>query len=111
MVSFQSCLRWYHSLSSSSIFSRYPKIQHDHELVETICDTMRAASMNYDDPHQVEEVLDKRLEESHHHALHGSHALQSVADALPAIGIVAAIATPPGISLASVFCQIGRAHV
>ena len=26
---------------ASSIFSRYPKIQHDHELVETICDTMR----------------------------------------------------------------------
>ena len=76
---------------ASSIFSRYPKIQHDHELVETICDTMRAASMNYDDPHQVEEVLDKRLEEAHHHALHGSHALQSVADALPAIGIVAAV--------------------
>ena len=76
---------------ASSIFSRYPKIQHDHELVETICDTMRAASMNYDDPHQVEEVLDKRLEEAHRHALHGSHALQSVADALPAIGIVAAV--------------------
>jgi chemotaxis protein MotA len=76
---------------ASSIFGRYPKIKADHELVETICDTMRAASMNYDDPHQVEEVLDKRLEEAHHHALHGSHALQSVADALPAIGIVAAV--------------------
>jgi len=75
----------------SSIFGRYPKIQHDHEAVELICDTLRAASMNYDDPHQVEEVLDKRMEEAHHHALHGSHALQSVADALPAIGIVAAV--------------------
>jgi chemotaxis protein MotA len=75
----------------STIFGRYPKIQHDHEMVETICDTFRAASMNYDDPHQVEEVLDKRLEASHHHALHGSHTLQTVADALPAIGIVAAV--------------------
>lgn len=75
----------------SSIFGRYPKIQHDHELVETVCDTMRAASMNYDDPHQVEEVLDKRMEAHHHHALHASHALQSVADSLPAIGIVAAV--------------------
>jgi chemotaxis protein MotA len=75
----------------STIFGRYPKIQHDHEVVELICDTLRAASMNYDDPHQVEEVLDKRMEEAQHHAMHGSHALQSVADALPAIGIVAAV--------------------
>ncbi|MEO8240686.1 MAG: flagellar motor stator protein MotA [bacterium] len=75
----------------SSIFGRYPKIQHDHAVVELICDTLRAASMNYDDPHQVEEVLDKRMEEALAHALHGSHALQSVADALPALGIVAAV--------------------
>ena len=75
----------------SVIFGRYPKIQHDHEAVDLICDTLRVASMNYDDPHQVEEVLDKRMEEAHHHALHGSHALQSMADALPAIGIVAAV--------------------
>ena len=75
----------------SSIFNRYPRIQHDHEVVELICDTLRAASMNYDDPHQVEEVLDKRMEQAQLHALHGSHALQTVADGLPAIGIVAAV--------------------
>ncbi len=75
----------------SSVFGRYPRIQHDHEAVDLICDTLRAASMNYDDPHQVEEVLDKRMEVSHHHAMHPSHALQTVADALPALGIVAAV--------------------
>ncbi len=75
----------------SAIFGRYPKIQHDHETVDLICDTFRAASMNYDDPHQVEEVLDKRMENNHNHALHSSHALQSMADALPALGIVAAV--------------------
>jgi chemotaxis protein MotA len=75
----------------SGIFSRYPKIQHDHETVDLICDTFRAASMNYDDPHQVEEVLDKRMENSQNHALHSSHALQAMADALPALGIVAAV--------------------
>jgi chemotaxis protein MotA len=75
----------------STIFSRYTKIQHDHEVVELICDTLRAASMNYDDPHQVEEVLDKRMEQAQHHAMHGSHALQTIADGLPAIGIVAAV--------------------
>lgn len=75
----------------STIFKRYPKIQQDHETIDLICDTLRAASMNYDDPHQVEEVLDKRMETAQHHALHSSHALQSMADALPALGIVAAV--------------------
>lgn len=77
--------------NDSTIFGRYPKIQHDHETVDLIADTFRAASMNYDDPHQVEEVLDKRVEASLTHALHSSHALQSIADALPALGIVAAV--------------------
>src|SRR5690606_11577940 len=65
---------------TSEIFLRYPKIQADHESVELICDTLRSASMNYDDPHQVEEVLEKRMEANLHHALHGSHALQTMAD-------------------------------
>ena len=77
--------------NNSAIFSKYPKIQADHDVVDLICDTLRAASMNYDDPHQVEEVIDKRLEAQKHHALHTSHAVQVVADALPALGIVAAV--------------------
>jgi chemotaxis protein MotA len=75
----------------SSIFSKYEKILKDDEAVALICDTMRSASMNYDDPHQVEEVLEKRMEANMHHALHSSHALQTVADGLPALGIVAAV--------------------
>ncbi|MFN3936848.1 MAG: flagellar motor stator protein MotA [Gemmobacter sp.] len=79
------------SPAGSPIFARYPRILADHEAVDLICDTLRAASMNYDDPHQVEEVLDKRMETLKHHTLHSSHALQTVADALPALGIVAAV--------------------
>ncbi|MDX1742014.1 MAG: flagellar motor stator protein MotA [Ruegeria sp.] len=79
------------SPESSSLFATYPKIQADKEAVDLICDTMRSASMNYDDPHQVEEVLDKRMEANFHHAMHSSHALQTVADGLPALGIVAAV--------------------
>ena len=75
----------------SAIFARYPRILTDREAVALICDTMRSASMNYDDPHQVEEVLEKRMEANAHHALHSSHALQTVADGLPALGIVAAV--------------------
>ena len=77
--------------AGSEIFGRYPRIQGDRDAVELICDTMRSAAMNYDDPHQVEEVLDKRIEGRLHHALHSSHALQTVADGLPALGIVAAV--------------------
>lgn len=75
----------------SSIFSRYSKILSDAEATALICDTLRSASMNYDDPHQVEEVLEKRMEANLHHSLHSSHALQTTADALPALGIVAAV--------------------
>lgn len=77
--------------AESPVFGRYPRIAADREAVELICDTMRAAAMNYDDPHQVEEVLEKRLEAHLHHAMHSSHALQTVADGLPALGIVAAV--------------------
>ena len=79
------------SPATSAIISKYPRIQHDHEAMEFICDTLRAASMNYDDPHQVEEVMDKRMEATLHHAMHSSHALQTMADGLPALGIVAAV--------------------
>jgi chemotaxis protein MotA len=76
---------------TSLIFGRYPKILSDHEAVELICDTMRSASMNYDDPHQVEEVLEKRMEANYQHAMHPVHALTQMADGLPALGIVAAV--------------------
>jgi chemotaxis protein MotA len=47
--------------------------------------------MNYDDPYQVEEILEKRMDANVHHSMHSSHALQTVADGLPALGIVAAV--------------------
>ena len=75
----------------SAIFNKYPKIAADKEAVALICDTLRSASMNYDDPHQVEEVLEKRIEANEHESLHSTHALQTVADGLPALGIVAAV--------------------
>jgi len=75
----------------SSIFRIYPKILKDEEAVALICDTLRSASMNYDDPMQVEEVLSKRIEKSYAEALHSAHTLQMMADGLPALGIVAAV--------------------
>lgn len=76
---------------NSAVFNRYPRVLADPEAVDLICDTMRSAAMNYDDPHQVEDVLEKRMEANHHHAMLPPHALQQMADGLPALGIVAAV--------------------
>ena len=75
----------------SAIFSHYPKILHDHFAIDMICDTLRMISMNLDDPHQVEDMLEKQLEKHHHEALGPSHAVGGLADGLPALGIVAAV--------------------
>ena len=77
--------------NDSSIFQRYPKITKDHFAVDFICDTLRMMTMNLEDPHQVEDAMEKQLEKHHHEGLAPAHALQSLADALPALGIVAAV--------------------
>ncbi|HEX7759966.1 MAG TPA: flagellar motor stator protein MotA [Caulobacteraceae bacterium] len=75
----------------STIFSRFPKILKDHFAVDFICDTLRMMTMNLEDPHQVEDAMETQLEKHHHEALAPSGALQNMADALPALGIVAAV--------------------
>ena len=77
--------------AESPIFQAYPKILADGGAVAMICDAIRMSMMNYDDPHQLEDVLEKQLEGRLHHNLHSSHAVQAVADGLPALGIVAAV--------------------
>ena len=56
-----------------------------------ITDTLRSASLNYDDPYQVEDMLGRRIGLMRHEGMHVPHALQNMADALPALGIVAAV--------------------
>ena len=75
----------------SSIFNRFPKITHDHFAVDFICDTLRMMTMNLEDPHQVEDTMERQLEKHHHEAMAPAGALQNMADALPALGIVAAV--------------------
>lgn len=75
----------------STVFQRYPRIAGDNEATEIICDTIRSILMNFNNPHQVEELLEKQLEAMHHDRMHGAHALQKMADGLPALGIVAAV--------------------
>lgn len=75
----------------STLFQQYPRILASATFVELICDTIRSMTMNFDDVYQVEELLDKQLDWMKEDSLHGSHALQNMADALPALGIVAAV--------------------
>jgi chemotaxis protein MotA len=75
----------------STIFQKYPKVLKDHFAVDFICDTLRMMTMNLEDPHQVEDAMEKQLEKHHHEHLDNAHALQNLADALPALGIVAAV--------------------
>jgi chemotaxis protein MotA len=75
----------------SSIFQRYPRISKDHFALDFICDTLRMMTMSLEDPHQVEGAMEKQLEKHHHEALLPAHALQNMADGLPALGIVAAV--------------------
>jgi chemotaxis protein MotA len=77
--------------AESTIFQNYPKIIKDHFAVDLICDTLRMMTMNLEDPHQVEDAIEKQLEKHHHEGHKASHAIQTMADALPALGIVAAV--------------------
>jgi len=77
--------------TESTIFGQYPKIAGDHFAADLICDTLRTLTMGMENPMQIEEMIDKQLEKHHHEAVGPGHALQGMADGLPAIGIVAAV--------------------
>ena len=76
---------------NSALFKKYPKILNDHLAINMICDTLRNMSMRHEDPHQVEAYLENLLEKVEEEHMEPSHALQGVADGLPAYGIVAAV--------------------
>jgi chemotaxis protein MotA len=75
----------------SAAFKHFPKIMADHHTTALICDYLRMIGMNADDPHQIEDLMGRELKKTLHEELHGSHAIQTMADALPALGIVAAV--------------------
>lgn len=75
----------------SSIFSQFPKLQKDHFAIDLITDSFRMLALQFDDPFQAEDLINKKIKKHHHEALGPAHSIQKVADALPAIGIVAAV--------------------
>jgi chemotaxis protein MotA len=76
---------------SSTIFQKYPKVLGDHHLLDFITDCLRLMIGGNMNPHELEAVLEAELETHHKEAHEPSHAIQKVADGLPAFGIVAAV--------------------
>lgn len=78
---------------SSTLFAEFPRLLANHALVDLICDTLTliVVSSGTLEVHAVEEVMDNAMK-THFHEMHEpQHALQTLADALPALGIVAAV--------------------
>jgi chemotaxis protein MotA len=75
----------------SAAFQKFPKVLGNHFATTMICDYLRMVGMNADDPNQIEDLMARELKKTLNEELHGSHALQNMADALPALGIVAAV--------------------
>jgi chemotaxis protein MotA len=79
--------------SSSALFAEFPRILSNKPLVALIADTLTliVVSSGTLEVHAVEEVMDNAMK-THFHELHEpQHAIQGLADALPALGIVAAV--------------------
>jgi chemotaxis protein MotA len=78
---------------NSELFKAYPRLLADHFLVALITDTLRlvlisSGTLNL---HAVEEVMDNAIKTHHRQASRPAQALATLADALPALGIVAAV--------------------
>ena len=75
----------------SNLFQRFPAFMNDQSSLVFLCDYLRLLTLGTDNPHEVEALMDEEIETNHQEAMLIPGALQVVADALPAIGIVAAV--------------------
>lgn len=75
----------------SDIFKKFPSFHADHHAVTFLCDYLRLISLGAEKPHEVEALMDQEIETQREERNHTSHAVQTMADGLPALGIVAAV--------------------
>lgn len=78
---------------ASTLFAEYPKLLKDSTLIHMITDTLRLVVISSGtlDPMAVEDVMDNALKTHHHDEIKPADMMQGLADALPALGIVAAV--------------------
>jgi len=75
----------------SDLFNQFPGFHENHHAVEFICDYLRMMSLGSESPHEMADLMEEEIE-THHHEYHQvAAAIQAMADALPALGIVAAV--------------------
>jgi len=77
--------------AESEIFQRYPDFLKDHHVQAFVCDTLRTAITGGVEPFDMDQMMELDMEVAHHAALEPIHSLTAVADALPGLGIVAAV--------------------
>lgn len=75
----------------SAVFSKYPDFVEDHHAAAFVCDTMRMVITGGVKAFDLEQMMELDLEVHHHNSMLPSLALTSMADALPGLGIVAAV--------------------
>ncbi|MDP1658444.1 MAG: flagellar motor stator protein MotA [Methylotenera sp.] len=76
---------------ASPLFSKYPKLLHDHHLIEFITDYLRLMGSGNMDAFQIENLMDSEIETHHMEGHVPAHCIAKLGDALPAFGIVAAV--------------------
>ncbi len=79
------------SADQSQIFSLYPIFMKDHHAKDFVCDTMRMAITGGVQAFDVDQMMELDMEVHHHSLALPTSALATVADALPGLGIVAAV--------------------
>ena len=77
--------------AESEIFKKYPAFLKDHRVSAFVCDTLRTAITGGVEPFDMDQMMELDMEVAHHEALQPVQALTTVADALPGLGIVAAV--------------------
>ncbi|MBM3601076.1 MAG: flagellar motor stator protein MotA [Alphaproteobacteria bacterium] len=75
----------------SSLFQQFPRFMHDHHALVFLCDYLRMMTLGTDNPHEMETLIDEEIETHHNEAMQVQSAIQTMAGALPALGIVAAV--------------------
>lgn len=75
----------------SALFSKYPHFAKNHHAVYFVCDTLRMSVSGGVGPFDLEQVMELDIEVHHHEIGVPVAALSTVADALPGLGIVAAV--------------------
>jgi chemotaxis protein MotA len=77
--------------AESEIFKKYPEFLKSHHAQAFVCDTLRTAITGGVDPFDMDQMMELDMEVAHHETMMPVHALTTVADALPGLGIVAAV--------------------